>query len=117
MACSAAAELAQHRVLAWGQAPLEHENLAEVRAERCCLRETHASFCPTIVSLGLKSMRRIKRGEKPPTTGEGDAEGIHGGTKSAGAPVCGCGNTLLHRLPRWRSWGGLGQSVVQPITK
>lgn len=96
MACSAAAELAQHRVLAWGQAPLEHENLAEVCAERCCLPETLASFCPTIISLGLKSMRRIKRGEKPPTTGEGDAEGIRSGNKSAGAPVCVCGNTLLH---------------------
>lgn len=117
MACSAAAELAQHRVLAWGQAPLEHENLAEVCAERCCLPETLASFCPTIISLGLKSMRRIKRGEKTPTTGEGDAEGIRSGNKSVGAPVCGCGNTLLHRLPRWRSWGGLGQSVVQPIAK
>lgn len=96
MACSAAVELAQHRVLAWGQAPLEHENLAEVCAERCCLPETLTSFCPTIISLGLKSMRRIKRGEKPPTTGEGDAESIRGGTKSVGAPVCGCGNTLLH---------------------
>lgn len=117
MACSAAVELAQHRVLAWGQAPLEHENLAEVCAERCCLPETLTSFCPTIISLGLKSMRRIKRGEKTPTTGEGDAEGIRSGNKSVGAPVCGCGNTLLHRLPRWRSWGGLGQSLVQPITK
>lgn len=109
MACTAAAELAQRRVLAWGQAPLEHENHTEVRAGHCCLCKTHAASCPAIISLGLKSMKRIKRGEKPPTTGEGDAESSHGVTKSVVAPVRSCGNVLLRRQPLLRpSEGGSG---------